>query len=169
MRSPNCTYYILIWSKIRSAETCQSQRENMCEKVLLNKAANYSFCKTGLYINKELGQRELYKQRRWVKKVMNNYACTHTPPPKNFGLWHPRILVHNSCKCIAVELIFTFLHKYIVDTTNNTLSLWTIVKRHFRSWLFLQKKKKNWRGCKSHLLFLCRSAISSYLFPKRKQ
>lgn len=57
----------------------------MCEKVLLNKAANYSFCKTGLYINKELGQRELYKQKRWVKKVtMNSYAYTHThtPPQK---------------------------------------------------------------------------------------
>lgn len=55
----------------------------MCEKVLLNKAANYNFCKLGLYINKELGQRKLYKQKRWVKKVtMNSYTYTHTPPPK---------------------------------------------------------------------------------------
>lgn len=52
--------------------------------------------------------------------------CIYTSP--NFGLWNLRILVHNLCKYVAVELIFTSLHKYIVDTKNDILSLWTTVK-----------------------------------------
>lgn len=54
-------------------------------KWVLNKAANCSFWKRGLYIKEEPGQRELNKQKRWVKKAtMNNYAHTHIyrRPPK---------------------------------------------------------------------------------------
>lgn len=32
------------------------REKNTCEKELLNKAANYSFRKTGLYINKDWGK-----------------------------------------------------------------------------------------------------------------
>lgn len=56
----------------------RSQRVVMGKKVVLNKAANCSFWKPGLYIKEEPGQRELNKQKRWVKKgTMNNYAYAH--------------------------------------------------------------------------------------------
>lgn len=62
--------------------------------------------------------------------------------------------------------LFTFLHKYIVDT--GMILLLSTVKGHFRSCLFLHKHK-HWRGCQSLFLPLCRARISPYLLPDRKQ
>lgn len=78
-------YLLLLYLNREQNEECrelwQSWRENMCEKVLLNKGATYSFWKPGLYI-KELGKR--VKQAKMMGKKSNNEQLmpihTHRPP-----------------------------------------------------------------------------------------